>query len=49
MRQQEGDRSVEASAIVGGERALQNERKLHEAIRAHAAALKPPSFARFGR
>jgi hypothetical protein len=45
VRKEDNDRAVEASAIVGGERALQNERKLHQAIRAHAAALSPPSFA----
>ena len=29
VRTQDNDRAVAASAIVGGERALQNERKLH--------------------
>ncbi len=45
VRTEDDDRAVAVSAIVVGERALQNERKLHQAIRAHAAALNPPGFA----
>jgi hypothetical protein len=45
QKQLENDRAVEASAIVGGERAARNEQELHAALRAHAAVLKPPVFA----
>ena len=38
------DRLIEADAIVGGDRAAANERKLHDALRRHAAALPVPSF-----
>lgn len=40
----ENDRAVEVSAVVGGERAAQNERMLHEALKARAASLGPPLF-----
>lgn len=40
----ENDRAVEVNAIVGGERAAQNERVLHAALRSRAAALAPPVF-----
>jgi hypothetical protein len=40
--------AVEVGAIVGGERAAQNERNLHEALRTRAAAVDPPSFANAG-
>lgn len=41
----ENARAVAVSAVVGGERAAQNERHLHEVIRTRAAALRPPAFA----
>ena len=40
----ENARAVEVSAIVGGERAAENEHQLHEVIRARAATLTPPVF-----
>jgi hypothetical protein len=39
MRDLENERAVAASAIVGGDRAADNERKLHEALRTYAASL----------
>ncbi|HEX2135889.1 MAG TPA: beta-glucosidase [Microvirga sp.] len=43
---EENDRAVEVSAVVGGERARENERHLHEVIKAHAARLPPPDLSR---
>ena len=44
MRDLENDRAVEASAIVGGDRAADNERKLHGALRSYAARLPPQAL-----
>jgi beta-glucosidase/6-phospho-beta-glucosidase/beta-galactosidase len=44
MRDLENDRAVEASAIVGGDRAAENERKLHRALRSYAAGLPPQAL-----
>jgi hypothetical protein len=44
MRELENDRAVEASAIVGGDRAADNERKLHHALRNYAASLPPQAL-----
>jgi beta-glucosidase/6-phospho-beta-glucosidase/beta-galactosidase len=44
MRDLENDRAVEASAIVGGDRAAENERKLHQALRSYAASLPPQAL-----
>lgn len=38
------DRLIKVDVVVGGERAADNERRLHEALRLHAAALPIPSF-----
>lgn len=45
-RKREDARAVEASAIVGGDRAARNERMLHDALRRRAAALPAPDFSR---
>src|SRR5918993_3614492 len=44
MQDLEDDRAVAASAIVGGDRAVENERKLHEALRGYAASLTPQAL-----
>ena len=44
MQDLENDRAVAASAIVGGDRAVENERKLHEALRGYAASLPPQAL-----
>jgi beta-glucosidase/6-phospho-beta-glucosidase/beta-galactosidase len=44
MQDLENDRAVEASAIVGGDRAADNERKLHQALRSYAACLPPQAL-----
>ena len=44
-KQSENDRAVEASAIVGGDRAAQNEQELHAQLRVHASVLDPHVFA----
>jgi len=44
----ENARAVEVSAIVGGERAAENERHLHAVIRARAADLRTPALHREG-
>jgi hypothetical protein len=44
MRELENDRAVEASAIVGGVRATENERQLHQALRRYAAGLPQQAF-----
>src|SRR5215218_5638672 len=44
MQDLENDRAVEASAIVGGDRAADNERKLHGALRSYAARLPPQAL-----
>jgi hypothetical protein len=44
MRDPENDRAVAVSAIVGGDRAVDNERRLHEALRRHAASLPPQAL-----
>jgi hypothetical protein len=44
MQDLKDDRAVAASAIVGGDRAVENERKLHEALRGYAATLPPQAL-----
>ena len=44
MQDLENDRAVEASAIVGGDRAADNERKLHQALRSYSACLPPQAL-----
>jgi hypothetical protein len=41
MLDSENDRAVAASAIVGGDRAAENEQKLHDALRSYASGLPP--------